>query len=336
MAETARASVPDSAWSSRRVMVTGADGFVGRWLTRALSDRGAFVIAVVRKAAKTPVLEGAAGEQWVVAEGNVSDAGFIRRQVIDHDLDTVFHLAGVNVNRGSDFDPRPVLDAHVFGICAVLEACRTAGKSCGLVLASSHEVEDCFTADCPRTMHPYMASKAAAELLARSYHDTFGVPLIVLRCQNIYGGGDTNWGRIVPGTIRSLLRGERPVIRGSGRLQRDYVHVDDAVAAYIAAAERLTDPSATGAVFRVATGSTHDAREVVSLLTELAGRDDLSPLILDAFKDERVDRRYAPERERVLLGWQSRIDVREGLARTLDWYVRFFRHSDDNPAATCP
>ncbi|MFM8532981.1 MAG: NAD-dependent epimerase/dehydratase family protein, partial [Acidimicrobiia bacterium] len=209
-------------WAARRVMVTGANGFVGRWLVRALVDRGAAVTAVVRHD-PPPAIADDGIAAVAVAVGNVADTDFIGRTVQDSGIDTVFHLAGVNVNRGSTVPPRAFLDAHLHGAYAVLEASRVASGTIRVVLASSQEVEDCLLPEPARRMHPYMASKAAAELITRAFHDTFETPVVVLRSQNIYGGGDTNWERLIPGSIRSLLQGDHPVIKGTGRMARDFV-----------------------------------------------------------------------------------------------------------------
>lgn len=320
-----RCQVPLFDWAERPVLVTGADGFVGRWLVRALADRGACVAALVRRPrAAAADLTTHAGGNVTFVEGNVADAECIASTMRRFRIGTVFHLAGINVNRGSVVEPRLFFDAHVHGACSVLDACRMAANQCTVVLASSREVEDCLRPDCPRAMHPYMASKAAAELIARAYHDTYEIPVVVLRSQNIYGGGDRNWQRLVPGTIRSLLHGERPVIRGTGLLRRDYVYVADAVDAYLAAAESARRAEVGGKVFRIASGAAVEVRELVALLAEVAGRADLEPVVLGGLPEDRVDEPYVPDEERAVLGWSARTALREGLARTVEWYATNF------------
>jgi CDP-glucose 4,6-dehydratase len=147
----------------------------------------------------------------------------------------------------------------------------------------------------------------------------------VVRSDNIYGGGDFNWQRLVPGAIRSLLKGEPPVIRGTGLLQRDYVYVDDAVAAYLAVAERLDRADVSRKLFRVATGKTAGALDVVNRLVQLSGRADLKPRVLNEIQDERVDTLYAPTIEKNVLGWTSQVTLQDGLARAYAWYQKFFQ-----------
>jgi CDP-glucose 4,6-dehydratase len=185
-------------------------------------------------------------------------------------------------------------------------------------------------------MHPYMASKASAELIARAYHDSFETPVVVLRSQNIYGGGDTNWDRLIPGSVRSLLHGEQPVIRGTGRMLLDFVHVDDAVTAYLKAAEAAARSQVRGQVFRIAAGFATEILEVVRMLARLCGRADVQPVVLGGRKDDRVDALYIPDREREILHWSSSTDLSEGLASTVAWYAAHFRKAVAPVAGSAP
>lgn len=317
---------PVFEWTTRRVMVTGADGFVGRWLTRALSARGAKVTALVWSGSDDAHIEetlhatGAA-----IVRGDVTDLDAMSRVICDGGIDTVFHLAAVNTNRKDGLSPYELFETNIRGTYTVLEACRNASEGTRAIVSSSKEVEDCFRPESGRKFHPYMTSKASAELIVRTYGDTFGVPAALVRSDNIYGGGDFNWQRLVPGAIRSLLRGEAPVIRSSGKLQRDYVYVEDAVAAYMAIAERLDRPEVVGKLFRIATGSTASALDVLGHLVKLSGRADLSPRVLNEIQDERVDIPYVPAAEKSVLGWSCRVNLQDGLARTFAWYSDFFK-----------
>jgi CDP-glucose 4,6-dehydratase len=313
-------------WTARRMMVTGADGFVGRWLTQALAERGTKVTALMWSGSDdAQVEERLRATGAAVVRGDVTDLGFMSRAMRDAGIDTVFHLAANNTNRGAGLSPYEVFETNIRGTYTVLEACRNASAGTRAIVSSSKEVEDCFRPECGRKHHPYMTSKASAELIARTYGDTFGVPVTVVRSDNIYGGGDFNWQRLVPGATRSLLQGEAPVIRSSGRLQRDYVYVEDAVAAYLAIAERLDRPDVAGKLFRVATGATASALDVLSHLVRLAGRADLGPRVLNEAQDERVDIPYMPVLEKNVLGWTCRVVLRDGLARAYAWYLDFFK-----------
>jgi CDP-glucose 4,6-dehydratase len=315
-------------WPSRRVLITGADGFVGHWLVRALVARGTHVHALVwsgsniRQHIYEPGVE--------VVRGDVTNLDFISQLITRSEIDTVYHLAAVNMNTGSDLSPYEVFETNIRGVYTVLEACRISPKPVYAVVSSSKEVEDCFLPGANRMHHPYMTSKAAAELVARAYGDTFCLSVVLVRSDNIYGGGDFNWSRLVPGTIRSILHGETPVIRGNGLLQRDYVYVEDAVAAYIAIGERLDNPAMKGQLFRIATGLGTNVLDMVKQIARAAGRSDAKPQVLNKKSEERVDVFYAPELEWTVLGWKSQFSLEEGLSRTCQWYRDFFRDNMGN------
>lgn len=314
---------PDSAWAARRVLVTGADGFVGRWLVPALAAHGARVWALVRPGSKdTRKIQHLAGTSGVeIVYANLPGILEIINKAA---IDTVYHLAANNSNRGATVSAYELFETNIRGTYIVLEACRTAHKPVGVVLASSTEAEDCFRANATRKFHPYMASKAAAELVARACHDSFGIPLAIARSANVYGGGDFNWSRLVPGTIRSILLGEAPVIRSNGLLQRDYVYVEDAVAAYIAIGERLNAATVNGKLFRLASGLRTTVLDVVERITRAAGRPDLKPQVLNEKMEGRIDADYVPELERNVLGWKCQFSLDEGLSRTCRWYQDLF------------
>lgn len=309
------------------MLVTGADGFVGGWLVRALAGCGAAVHALVW--AEGPV---AAAMPWQrrptnaqIVAGDVTDLAFVSRLIAEAQIDTVYHLAANNMNTGTGISPYAVFETNIRGVYTVLEACRTAPRPACAIVASSKEVEDCFLPETTRKHHPYMTSKAAAELVTRAYGDTFSLPVVLLRSDNLYGGGDFNWSRLVPHTIRAVLRGETPVIRSSGLLRRDYVYIEDAVAAYLAIGERLGDPAVLGRLFRVATGTAVTVLDMVNAIVRAAGMPELQPQVLNEKREEREDSLYTPELERTVLGWRSQYPLAEGLARTVRWYRDFFR-----------
>ena len=170
-----------------------------------------------------------------------------------------------------------------------------------------------------------MASKAVAELIARTYFDSAGIAAVVVRLDNIYGGGDFNWNRLVPSMMRVILHGELPVIRSNGLLQRDYVYVEDAVAAFLAIGERMDKPEVQGQLFRVTTGTGTSVLDIVKQIACLAGRPDLEPQVLNEKSEDRVDTFYTPELELRVLGWSSQTSLAEGLSRTCQWYQDYFR-----------
>ena len=260
-----------------------------------------------------------------MVQGDINSLEFISSLIGDAQMDLVYHLAAINTNTGSSISPYDIFETNTRGTYTLLEACRRSLRPVRAVLASSKEVEDCFRPGSGRRHHPYMASKAAAELIAKTYSDTAGVAAAVVRLDNIYGGGDFNWNRLVPGMLRVILRGESPVIRSSGLLQRDFVYVEDAVAAFLAVGERLDRPEVAGQLFRVTTGIGTSVLDMVQRMALAAGRPDLPPQILNEKTEARVDMFYTPALEKEVLGWASQIPLDEGLKRTCQWYRDYFQ-----------
>jgi CDP-glucose 4,6-dehydratase len=321
------------AWSSYRVLVTGADGFVGRWMVDALACRGAKVIAMAwagHSAGVGPTRSNFSHASVEFSMGDVTDLVAMSRLISEQEIDLVYHLAANNVNTGAAISPYAVYETNIRGVYTVLEASRLARKPPGVVVASSREVEDCFSAESPRRMHPYMTSKAAAELITRAYGDTFGVACALVRSDNLYGGGDLNWSRLVPYTVRAILRGEIPVIRSDGQLRRDYVYIEDAVAAYLAIGQRLHESAVRNQLFRITTGSTTSVIEMVQLIAQLAGQPELQPTVLNERREERLDRPYQPELERNVLGWRNQNTLAAGLAQTINWYRDYLNQLPKN------
>jgi CDP-glucose 4,6-dehydratase len=311
-------------WTSRRALVTGADGFVGYWLANALATHGAQTCALIGPNSPSEEKFRRRETGIKVVQGNITDLNFISRLIADSAIEIVYHLAAINTNTGTDRSPYEIFETNIRGVYTILEACRTAPNPARSVVASSKEVEDCFMPGVNRSHHPYMASKAAAELVTRAYGDTFGLPVALVRSDNIYGGGDFNWSRLVPGTIHAILHGETPVIRSDGLFQRDYVYIEDAVAAYLAIGERLDDTAVKGKLFRVATGLRTSVLDLVKQIARAAGRSDLKPQVLNEKAEERIDVFYTPEFEQTVLGWKSRYSLEEGLSRTCEWYRNCF------------
>ena len=316
-------------WNGRSVLVTGAGGFVGSWLTKALIERGATVACLLLsdesegKLARHGVLDSV-----TVVRGDLVDLDCVTRAVADHAHDACFHLAAQAIVGVANASPLRTLETNIQGTWNVLEGCRTANVE-RIVVASSDKAygdQDVlpYTEDMPlAAVFPYDASKACADILARSYARTFGLPLAVTRMANIYGGADTNDSRIVPGTVLALLAGESPLIRSDGSPVRDYMYVDDAVAAFLALAERLPEPEIAGQAFNFGTNAPVSVLELVELIIESSGRTDIEPTVLSPTKlHGEIDRQYLDSsKARELLGWEARTPLREGIKRTIAWYA---------------
>jgi CDP-glucose 4,6-dehydratase len=318
-------------WRDRPVLVTGATGLLGGWLVEALLARGAHVVALVRDSVpRSRLVSERVIDRVDVAWGDVTDYLLVERVLAEFEIERVFHLAAQTIVGIANRAPLSTFDTNVRGTWTVLEACRRQPTVTGVVLASS----DKAYGDQPtlpydeRTplqgRHPYDVSKSAADLIAQSYWDSFGLRVAITRCGNLFGGGDLNWNRIVPGTIRSVLGDARPIIRSDGRRIRDYIYVDDAVDAYLAVAESLAEGDAVvGQGINISYEQPQNVLELVERILKLMGRLDLEPLVLNQASNEIQDQYLDARRARELLGWTPRVALDEGLVRTIEWYRRF-------------
>ena len=229
-----------SFWQDRPVLVTGATGLVGAWLTRRLIESGADVVALVRDwVPQCEFVRAGLIERVKVVRGDICDRDCLERTIGEFETDTVIHLAAQTIVGIANRNPVSTFESNIQGTWNLLEACRRSPVVKSVVVASSdkaygHQDVLPYGEDTPLAgRHPYDVSKSCADLIAQAYAVSFGTPVAVTRCGNFYGGGDLNWNRIVPGTIRSVLRGERPVIRSDGEYIRDYFYVEDGAAAYL-------------------------------------------------------------------------------------------------------
>jgi CDP-glucose 4,6-dehydratase len=242
----------------------------------------------------------------------------------------VFHLGAQTIVPTAHRFPLATFEANIRGTYNLLEACRLHSELVRrIVVASSDKAYgDQPTVPYTETMplqgsHPYEVSKSCADLLARAYFETYGLPVGVARCGNVYGGGDLNWSRIVPGTIRSLLRGERPVLRSDGTFVRDYIYVEDVVDAYLAVGEAIETRKTAGEAFNFSTESWVPVADIVALIQELIGRTDLVPVILDQAAGEIRNQSLSVRKAHEILGWRHRFELPAGLSRTIEWYEAF-------------
>jgi CDP-glucose 4,6-dehydratase len=319
-----------------RALVTGGRGFAGSWLAKALLDAGAEVASLDREAAAPTGLEllGIAGEVEDVT-GDLRDGELVRRLLGERSTDSVFHLAAQAIVGDANASPVPTFQTNIEGTWTVLEACREAGVG-RVVVASSdkaygpHERLPYTEESALQPVFPYDVSKAATDLIARSYWHTYGLPVAVTRFANLYGGGDRNFSRLIPETVTAVLDGRCPVIRSDGSPERDFLYVEDAATAYLMVAEALESVGIAGEAFNAGWGRPHSVREVVELICEL-GPGEVEPDYRGSGNPSgEIDRQYLDStkiRERI--GWEPRVDLRAGLQRTLDWYAA---HSEVRPA----
>ena len=322
---------PPSFWRDRPVFVTGASGLLGSWLVRHLLDAGADVVALVRDWVPRSELASAGLLDRVrVVRGDVRDQETIERALGEYEIATVFHLAAQTIVGVANRNPISTLDTNIRGTWVVLEACRRSPTVQQVVTASSDKAygdqeELPYREDAPVLgRHPYDVSKSCADLLSQSYARSYRLPVCVTRCGNFYGGGDLNWNRLVPGTIRSVLRGERPVIRSDGHFTRDYIYVEDGARAYILLAEQLAaKPALAGDVFNFSYERRMTVLELVDRILEVMG-STLKPDVRNEASNEIRDQYLDATKARETLGWEPAFTFEASLRETVEWYKRYF------------
>lgn len=325
-------------WSDRRVFVTGATGLVGSWLVRELIQAGANVAILVRDwDPQSELIRSGAVRDTTVISGRLEDYACVERAINEHEAETVFHLAAQAIVGTALRSPLGTFESNIRGTYNLLEACRVhAGIVKRVLVASSDKAygdSDVlpYTEDMPPLgRHPYDVSKSCADLLAQTYANTYQMPVVVARCGNIYGGGDLNWSRLIPGTIRSLYRNERPVIRSDGKFTRDYVYVKDAVCAYLAMAEAVERPDVRGQAFNFGPERPTSVLEIVETLRELMNKPDLDPMVLNEARAEIRDQYLDSTKAGKILGWEPCCGLLEGLSETVSWYEDYLGYKDES------
>lgn len=318
-------------------LVTGARGFVGAWLAQALLERGRTVVSVDRARAdrrhSTMGLLGIAGDV-LDHEGDLNDGGLLARVLREHEVTEVFHLAAETIVATVAESPVRGFETNVRGTWTVLDACVSAGVE-RVVVASSDKAYGAHD-ELPyredfglRPTAPYEASKAAADIIARSYWPSYGLPVAVTRFANIYGGGDLNFSRLIPEAVCAAVDGRAPVLRSDGSPERDFLYVGDAAAAYLAIAGALDRDEVRGEAFNAGGGRAYRVGEVVARIAELAGTGVEPDVRGQGNPPGEIDRQYVdPAKLRETCGWEPAVGLEEGLRRTIEWYRE---HPDVRP-----
>lgn len=324
------AMTESSFWRDRPTFVSGATGLVGGWLVERLLSMEADVVCLVRdwipwsRLAVHPSIR-----KVKLVRGDVRDQGLLERTFGEYEVATVIHLAAQTIVGIADRNPVSTFESNVAGTWAVLEACRRSPTVMQIVVASSDKAYGShaqlpYTEEMPLNgRHPYELSKMFADLTAQTYAATFGIPVAVTRCGNFYGGGDLNWNRIVPGTIRSVLRGRPPIIRSDGHYIRDYFYVEDGAAMYMLLAERLAEnPQLKGEAFNFSNESQVTVLQLVERILALM-QSKLVPSVRNEAKNEIRHQYLSAAKARRVLGWAPRFTLDDGLQRTIAWYRDF-------------
>jgi CDP-glucose 4,6-dehydratase len=317
-------------WMDRPTLVTGGTGLVGSWLIKRLIEAQADVVCLIRDwVPKSELIRSGQIERVKVVRGDIRDREILERILGEYEIDTVIHLAAQTIVTIANRNPISTFETNIAGTWNLLEACRRSPKVKQIVVASSDKAYGDqkvlpYSEDTPlQGRHPYDASKSAADLITHSYAKSFDLPVVITRCGNFYGGGDLNWNRIIPGTIRSILRGQRPIIRSDGEYTRDYFYVEDGAAAYMLLAEELAShPELKGEAFNFSNEIQITVNQIVTRIIGFLGVET-EPEIRNEVTNEIRHQYLNSEKARTLLGWRPLFTFDEGLARTIHWYQEF-------------
>lgn len=320
-------------WRDRPTFVTGGTGLVGSWLIQRLVEAGADVVCLVRDwVPQSEFVRTGLIERVKVVRGDVRDRSLLERTLGEFEIDTVFHLAAQTIVTIANRNPISTFETNIAGTWNLLEACRRSPKVKQVVMASSDkaygdQVVLPYNEDTPlQGQHPYDVSKSAADLIANAYAKSYDLPVAITRCGNFYGGGDLNWNRIIPGTIRSILRGQVPIIRSDGKYIRDYFYVVDGAAAYMLLAEQIAArPELKGQAFNFSNEIQITVREIVEKVIQLMGSNHRTEILNEA-SNEILHQYLSAEKARRVLNWAPLFNLDQGLALTIDWYKKFFNH----------
>ena len=326
----------EGTWRERTVLVTGAAGLVGSWLSESLVAAGARVVGLVRDVdRRSHLFRSGTDQRMVIVTGDLADLTTLERAVVQYKADTVFHLGAQAIVSIAEESPIETFESNVRGTYNLLEACRRhPGTVKRVVVASSDKAYGAqavlpYTEDMPlEGRHPYEVSKSCADLIARSYFKSYALPVVIARCGNIYGGGDLNWSRLVPDVIRASLRGEAPVLRSDGKYVRDYIYVQDVVSAYEALATASDDRRNHGEAFNFSPERPYTVLEVVAAIQSAVG-SSVEPVILDSAKNEIHSQYLDAGKARKALGWSPGYSLAEGLTETIEWYRSFLAENGD-------
>jgi CDP-glucose 4,6-dehydratase len=316
-------------WKDKNVFVTGCTGLLGSWLTARLVEYGASVVGLIRDLVpRSSLYEAGVDASINVVRGALEDFAVLQRALNEYEIDTVFHLGAQTIVGTANRSPLSTFEANIKGTWNVLEACRVSTLVKRIVVASSDKAYGKqeilpYSEEAPlQGRHPYDVSKSCADLLCRAYYETYGLPVCVTRCGNFYGGGDLNFNRIVPGTIRSVLESTPVIVRSDGSYVRDYLYIEDAVDAYLLLAERMDEQVIQGEAFNFSCENPITVVELVALIMQLMGSSE-QPRVLNQATNEIPEQYLSARKAARLLGWRPQCVMEEGLRRTIAWYERF-------------
>lgn len=315
-------------WKDRNVFISGCTGLLGSWLTKKLVHNGANVIGLIRDAVPKSNLNWSGFQDEIVTvRGEIEDYFVLERILNEYEVDCVFHLAAQTIVTIANRNPLSTFEANIKGTWNILEASRRSPLVKRIVVASSdkaygsQEKLPYSEETALEGKHPYDVSKSCADLLCRAYHQTYDLPVCITRCGNFYGGGDLNFNRLIPGTIRSILECKKPIIRSNGQMIRDYFYIEDGAEAYMLLGEKM-DKKIHGEAFNFSNEKPMTVLEMVNTILKIMN-SDLKPIILNESSNE-IEKQYLSSRKaHTVLGWKSHYKLEEGLEKTIQWYQNF-------------
>lgn len=318
-------------WQNKNVFVTGCTGLLGSWMVKYLVDRGANVTGLIRDIVPgSNIYKNGYYAKINTVKGQLEDVYTLERALGEYETDTVFHLAAQPIVGVANRNPLSTFESNIRGTYNLLEACRRNPLAKKIVIASSDKAYGDqeklpYCEDAPlQGKHPYDASKSCVDLIAQTYHNTYSLPVCVTRCGNFFGGGDLNFNRLVPETIRYIFYGKRPVLRSNGNMIRDFIYIEDAVEAYLLLAEKMDDNKIHGEAFNFSNESQITVLELVNIIIKLAN-SSLEPKILNEADNEIKHQYLSARKAREVLGWHPKYSLDEGLDKTIEWYGKYFK-----------
>jgi CDP-glucose 4,6-dehydratase len=317
-------------WEGKKVFVTGATGVLGYWLTKELCAQRANVVILVRDFdPQSYTIKSRLYEKTRIVSGELENFNSVERAINEYEIEYVFHLGAQTIVGTSYRNPLATFESNIRGTYHLLEACRRHKNGIkGIVIASSDKAygssdELPYTEKMPLCgLYPYDVSKSCADLISASYYHTYELPIVITRCGNLFGGGDLNWSRLIPGTIRSFFQGISPEIRSDGNFTRDYLFVEDAVQAYLLLASQIQQKELHGESFNFGPNRPYAVREIVHAIQILMESSDIPLNILNHANHEIKHQSLNSEKARSVLGWSPRFCLEEGLSLTIDWYKK--------------
>lgn len=327
-----------SFWKNRRVFVTGATGLLGSWLVEELLLRRAEVTCLIRDwVPQSKLIAAGPNARANIVRGELEDYMVLLRALNEYEIDTVFHLGAQTIVGTASRSALSTFESNIKGTWNLLEACRSCARLIQRVVVASSDkaygehTRLPYTEDTPlQGSFPYDVSKSCSDLISLSYFRTYRVPVAVTRCGNLFGGGDLNFNRLVPGTIRSALQDERPIIRSDGTFIRDYFYVRDAVDAYLKLAEKLPDERFVGQAFNFGTETPMSVLDLVHRILQLMRRTSLVPKVLNEASHEIPEQYLDCSKAKQMMRWRPQYTLEEGLSETIVWYEEYFNSASAN------